>query len=254
MKQTKLHEKWQAGGHGLNGWCSLPSMVTAEMMSHHDFDSLTIDLQHGLIEYQTALSMLQAITASGITPLARVTWHDPGMIMKLLDAGCLGIICPMVNTPQQAQDFVGAMHYAPAGYRSSGPTRAAMIHGSSYHEQANDMMISLAMIETAEALANVDAICATQNLTGIYIGPSDLSVSLGYKAGLDRTEPEIDKAIGTILAAAKTHGKLAAIHCGSTDYLKSAWARGFELATLASDIRFFNKILSDSMTALSNDR
>ena len=98
MKLTKLQDKWAAGGNGLNGWCSIPSSVTAEIMAGYDFDSLTIDLQHGLVDYQTALTMLQAMTASGITPMARVPWNEPGIIMKLLDGGALGIICPMVNT------------------------------------------------------------------------------------------------------------------------------------------------------------
>ena len=109
MKLTKLQDKWAAGGNGLNGWCSIPSSVTAEIMAGYDFDSLTIDLQHGLVDYQTALTMLQAMTASGITPMARVPWNEPGIIMKLLDGGALGIICPMVNTPEDAQAFVGAM-------------------------------------------------------------------------------------------------------------------------------------------------
>ena len=124
MKLTKLHDRWAAGKPALNGWCSIPSTVTAEIMSNHDYDSLTIDLQHGLVDYQTALTMLQAMKASGITPMARVPWNEPGIIMKLLDAGCLGIICPMINTAEDAAAFVGAMRYAPDGYRSSGPTRA----------------------------------------------------------------------------------------------------------------------------------
>ena len=82
MKLTKLQDKWAAGGNGLNGWCSIPSSVTAEIMAGYDFDSLTIDLQHGLVDYQTALTMLQAMTASGITPMARVPWNEPGIIMK----------------------------------------------------------------------------------------------------------------------------------------------------------------------------
>ena len=162
MKLTKLHDIWAAGKPAVNGWCSIPSTVTAEMMSLNDFDSLTIDLQHGLVDYQTALTMLQAMNASGITPLARVPWNEPGIIMKLLDAGALGIICPMVNTPEEAQQFVSTMRYAPNGSRSSGPTRAAMIHGANYHFEADDALVSLAMVETVEALENVEKIAATE--------------------------------------------------------------------------------------------
>ena len=250
MKLTKLQDKWAAGQPGLNGWCSIPSTVTAEIMSLYDFDSLTIDLQHGLVDYQTALSMLQAMTASGITPLARAPWNEPGIIMKLLDAGCLGIICPMINTAEDAKTFVDTTRYAPQGSRSSGPTRAILIHGSDYHHQANDTIVSLAMIETVEALGNVDAICATDGLTGLYVGPSDLAVSMGHNPGLDRTEPDVDEAIGKILDTAKKHGRKAGIHCGTPEYLKAAYARGFDFATLASDVRMIGQAIGMNVNAV----
>ena len=248
MKLTKLHDLWAAGKPAVNGWCSIPSTVTAEMMSLNDFDSLTIDLQHGLVDYQTALTMLQAMNASGITPLARVPWNEPGIIMKLLDAGALGIICPMVNTPEEAQQFVSTMRYAPNGSRSSGPTRAAMIHGANYHFEADDALVSLAMVETVESLKNVEKIAATEGLSGIYIGPSDLAVSMGYAPGLDRKEDDVDAAIGRILAACKASGIKAAIHCLSPEYLKSAHARGFDLATLGSDIRLFDMSIKSQIS------
>ena len=247
MKLTKLHDVWNAGKPVVNGWCSIPSTVTAEMMSLNDFDSLTIDLQHGLVDYQTALSMLQAMNASGITPLARVPWNEPGIIMKLLDAGALGIICPMVNTPQEAEQFVATMRYAPNGVRSSGPTRAAMVHGANYHFEADDALVSLAMVETVEALENVEKIATTDGLTGIYIGPSDLAVSMGYAPGLDRNEDDVDAAIGRILAACKSAGIKSAIHCLSPHYLKSTFDRGFDLATLATDIRLFDMSIKMQM-------
>ncbi|CAI8326581.1 MAG: 5-keto-4-deoxy-D-glucarate aldolase [Rhodospirillaceae bacterium] len=250
MKLTKLHDRWAAGKPALNGWCSIPSTVTAEIMSNHDYDSLTIDLQHGLVDYQTALTMLQAMNASGITPMARVPWNEPGIIMKLLDAGCLGIICPMINTAEDAAAFVGAMRYAPDGYRSSGPTRAIMVHGADYHHQANETLVSMAMIETVEAFGNVDAICATEGLTGLYVGPSDLAVSMGHNPGLDRQEEDVDAAIGKILETAKKHGLKAGIHCGSPDYLKSAYERGFDFATIASDIRLIGQAIAMNINAI----
>ena len=250
MKLTKLHDKWAAGQPGLNGWCSIPSAVTAEIMALHDYDSLTIDLQHGLVDYQTALTMLQAMTASGITPMARVPWNEPGIIMKLLDAGALGIICPMINTPEDAAAFVSATRYAPDGSRSSGPTRAIMVHGSDYHHQANEHIVSMAMIETVEAFDNVAAICATDGLTGLYVGPSDLAVSMGHNPGLDRKEPDVDAAIGQILATAKKHGLKVGIHCGSPEYLKSAYDRGFDFATIASDIRLIGQAISMNINAI----
>ena len=142
MKQQTLRNCWENSKGAINAWCSIPNTVTAEMMSMNDFDSITIDMQHGLVDYQAALNMLQVISGSGKTPMVRVPWNEPGIIMKALDAGALGIICPMINTPEDATSFVGATKYAPLGYRSSGPTRAMMVHGSSYHDEANDNIIS----------------------------------------------------------------------------------------------------------------
>ena len=179
MKHLNLKNCWSKSKGAVNGWCSIPSTTTAEMMSLNKFDSLTIDLQHGLIDYQLALNMLQSLNSNEITPMARVPWNEPGIIMKLLDAGFLGIICPMINNVEDCKKFVHTTKYVPEGYRSSGPTRAILIHGQNYHEEANDNIISLAMIETEEGLENVEKICEIDGLTGIYIGPSDLSVSLG---------------------------------------------------------------------------
>jgi len=235
MKQQTLRNCWENSKGAINAWCSIPNTVTAEMMSMNDFDSITIDMQHGLVDYQAALNMLQVISGSGKTPMVRVPWNEPGIIMKALDAGALGIICPMINTPEDATSFVGATKYAPLGYRSSGPTRAMMVHGS------------FAMIETVEALENVEKIAATEGLTGIYIGPSDLSISMGYKPGLDRQEPEMIEAIKKIENACKKNNIKVGIHCLSPSYLKEKLSNGYDLATLASDIRIYAEGLGNKL-------
>jgi 4-hydroxy-2-oxoheptanedioate aldolase len=247
MEQQTLRNCWSKGKGAINAWCSIPNAVTAEMMSMNDFDSITIDMQHGLVDYQVALNMLQVISGSGKTPMVRVPWNEPGIIMKSLDAGALGIICPMINTPEDAVDFVGATRYAPVGYRSSGPTRALMVHGPNYHDEANEKIISFAMIETVEALDNVEKIAATDGLTGIYIGPSDLSISMGFKPGLDRIEPEMIDAIKKIENACKTNNIKVGIHCLSPSYLKDKLSSGYDLGTLASDVRIYAEGISNKI-------
>ena len=247
MKQQTLRDCWAKEKGAINAWCSIPSAVTAEMTSLNEFDSITIDMQHGLVDYQVALNMLQVISGSGKTPLVRVPWNEPGIITKSLDAGALGIICPMINTPEDAINFVGATRYAPEGHRSSGPTRALMVHGVNYHNEANDKIISLAMIETVEALENVEKIAATDGLTGIYIGPSDLSISMGFKPGLDRVEPEMIDAINKIYDACKNNNIKVGIHCLSPSYLKEKLSNGYDLATLASDVRIYAEGLSNKI-------
>tara|TARA_B100001093_G_scaffold480591_1_gene510601 strand:- start:141 stop:899 length:759 start_codon:yes stop_codon:yes gene_type:complete len=247
MEQQSLRNCWSKGKGAINAWCSIPNAVTAEMMSMNDFDSITIDMQHGLVDYQIALNMLQVISCSGKTPMVRVPWNEPGIIMKSLDAGALGIICPMINTPEDAINFVGATRYAPVGFRSSGPTRALMVHGPNYHDEANEKIISFAMIETVEALDNVEKIAATDGLTGIYVGPSDLSISMGFKPGLDRIEPEMIDAIKKIENACKNNNIKVGIHCLSPSYLKDKLSSGYDLGTLASDVRIYAEGISNKI-------
>ena len=230
--KTKLLDAWASGRAVINGWLSMPNTVSAEIMSQQDFDSLVIDLQHGLIDYTSALPMLQALAASDVFPLARTPWLEPGIIGKLLDAGALGIICPMVNSAADAEQLVRYAHYAPRGQRSFGPTRALLAHGGDYATRAKDVIVTLAMVETVQALENVDAIVRTPNLTGVYIGPSDLSLSMGHTPKLDQDEPAVVEAIMTILTAAKAAGVKAGIHCISPDYAKSMIAKGFDLVTI----------------------
>jgi 4-hydroxy-2-oxoheptanedioate aldolase len=242
--KNNLRDVWASGKAAVNGWCSIPNTFTAEMMSMNDFDSVTIDLQHGLVDYQMALQMMQAMSASKVTPLARVPWLEPGIIMKLLDAGALGIICPMVNTAEDAAAFVGATRYAPLGYRSSGPTRAALVHGADYFNESNTSLVSLAMIETGQAVDNVEGIVATDGLTGIYVGPSDLSISMGFSPGLDQREPAVYDAIIKAKDAALAAGIRAGIHTQKPEYAKEMIAAGFSFVTMSTDVRLFGEVIS----------
>ena len=149
--QNKLRTLWNEDASAINAWLGIPSTITAEIVSRQGFDAITIDLQHGINDYSTAVPMLQAISASDATPMARVPWLEPGIIMKLLDAGALGIICPMINTPEEAERFVRYCRYAPQGDRSFGPVRAGLVHGPDYVKQANDSIVTLAMVETGQA-------------------------------------------------------------------------------------------------------
>ncbi len=252
--RNALLDLWSRGEGAVNAWLSIPSGVSAELHCNHAFDSLTIDLQHGLTDYPSALAMLQAIRTSEATPMARVPWLEPGIIMKLLDAGALGIICPMVNTAEDAERFVRYCSYAPRGDRSFGPTRAAMVHGADYAAHANAQTVTLAMVETAQALENLAGIVATPDLTGVYIGPSDLSLSMGYTPKLDQEEPAVVRAIEHILATAKDAGVRAGVHCLEPAYARRMLDLGFDLVTLGSDIRILNAGLGAALAQLRAKR
>lgn len=237
MRENRLRALWRAQQTALNGWLSIPNAFSAEVMAHQGWDTLTVDLQHGLIDYQAMVGMLQAISTTPAVPLVRVPWLEPGILMKALDAGAYGVICPMVNTADDAARLVAYTHYAPRGTRSFGPTRAALYGGADYAERADETIVVFAMIETAQALENLDAILAVEGLDAVYVGPADLSLALGCKPTFDAVEPKVAQAIEHIAARATAHGVMAGIHTGSAPTALARAALGYRFVTVGTDAR-----------------
>ena len=238
MRKNKLKELFKAGKPIINSWLSIPSSFSAEVMANQGWDSITIDMQHGLIDYPNAVNMLQAISTTETTPLARVNWNEPGQIMKILDAGSYGVICPMVSNRKEAENFIKACQYPPRGYRSFGPIRANIYGGPDYSSQADNEILKLAMIETKEALEKLDEILDTNNLDGIYVGPADLSLAVGEEPGFDK--PENSKAyseILRILESAKKRNLFTGIHNGTPEYAQKMIDKGFNFVTIGADQR-----------------
>ncbi len=251
MQKNKLKQLWAAEKPAMNGWCSIGNPFTAEIMAAQGYDSVTIDIQHGALDYGDALPMLQAMKASGATLMARVPWRDPGYIMKALDAGAMGIICPMVNNRAEAEEFVSYMRYPPHGQRSFGPTRAAVAMPG-YGLAANDEVLALAMIETADGMANLDEIAATPGLDGIYVGPADLTLGTQegrLPPGFDRQEPEMIDLIKQIAQACKVHGIAACLHCGTPEYAAQAIGWGYNMTTVGGDSRLLAGAAGASVAA-----
>ena len=239
MRKNKLKELFKTGKPIINSWLAVPSSFSAEVMANQGYDSLTIDMQHGLIDYPNAISMLQAISTTETTPIARVNWNEPGQIMKILDAGCYGVICPMVSNRKEAENFIQACQYPPKGYRSFGPIRASIYGGNDYAKHADEEILKLAMIETKEALEKLDEILDTPNLDGVYIGPADLSLAVGEEPGFDRPEnTKAYKEILRILEAAKKRNLLSGLHNGTPEYAQKMIDKGFNLVTVGSDSRY----------------
>jgi len=250
MKPNKLKQKWAAGEPALNAWLTIGNGFAAEVTSSQGFDSIVLDGQHGVMAYNDMLSILQSTLAYDVTALVRVPWLEPGAIMRAMDAGAEGIICPMVNNRQQAEELVSYMRYPPLGTRSFGPTRIGVSAGADYASKANEQILCIAMIETAEAMQNLDQIVSTPGLDGIYIGPADLTLGItnGRLApGADYEDVEIVEAIKKILAACKAQNIAACLHCGSAEYAAKAFGWGFDLCTLNSDARFLALAASESV-------
>ena len=237
MRENRLRTLWKTGGAAVNGWLTVPSSFSAETMAHQGWDTLTIDMQHGMIDDAVLVPMLQAISTTDTVPVVRVPWLEPGILMRALDAGAYGVICPMVNTREDAQKLVAYTHYPPRGTRSFGPLRAVLYAGFDYVQHANDTIVTIAMIETAEALDNLDDILSVEGLDAIYIGPSDLSLALGCRPTFDDLEPKAFEAVEHILARAKAHDVVAGIHNGTPEAALKRIAKGFKFVTISSDAR-----------------
>jgi 4-hydroxy-2-oxoheptanedioate aldolase len=255
VRKNKLKEIFKQGGSAINGWLQIPNSFTAELMANQNWDSLTLDMQHGVIDYSHAISMLQAISTTNVVPMARVNWNEPGQIMKILDAGAYGIICPMVSNRKEAENFVQACMYPPKGYRSYGPIRGLVYGGPDYADEANNEILKFAMIETKESLENLDEIMQTPGLDGIYIGPADLSLAIGEKPSFDKPEGDpVYEVIMKILEHAKKNKIIAGIQNGQPEYAEKMIKKGFQLVTIGTDQRFMTAAAKSALSKIRKDQ
>ena len=235
MRENRVRQTWAEGRAAVLGWLAIGNSYSAEIVADQGFDGVNVDLQHGMIDIQTAITMLQAISSKSPAPFARVPSNEPGVIMKVLDAGAYGVICPLVNSRAECEAFVQACKYAPLGGRSFGPARGLLYGGKDYWKHANDTIITLAMIETRDALDAVEDIASVDGLDGLFIGPSDLNWSLGYDPASGTKHPEVAQAIDAIRGAAHKHGRKAGLFCSTGEMAAKMIADGFDLVTVGHD-------------------
>lgn len=234
MRLNSTKAKWRGGEVTYGAWLSIPSSYSAEVVAHQGFDWVCIDMQHGVIDYQVAVTMLQAISTSDATPIVRVPWNETGIIGKMLDAGAMGIIIPMVNSVAEARAAVAACRYAPDGSRSYGPTRVAQYAGTDYFGHANAEVACVPMIETKQALAAVDDILSVPGIDAAYVGPADMSVTLGLPPRMDNGGA-FEEARIAIAQACGRHGVTAGIHANAALAPGHA-AAGYRMITVHHDI------------------
>jgi 4-hydroxy-2-oxoheptanedioate aldolase len=230
---------------------STADTYVAETMANAGLDAIVIDMQHGMaIGPDRAALALQAISTTDTVPLVRVPWNEPFFIQYVLDAGAFGVIVPMVNNRADAEKAGGACRYAPLGYRSNGANRARLFIGQDYFAHANDEIICLAMIETTEALENLEAIGTTPGIDGFYIGPSDLAITMGLEPRLDHPDPRHMEAVQNVLDTAKRLGIRAGIHTTGAEEVRRRHEQGFSLTTLGADVGFVAAGVRQALTAL----
>lgn len=235
MRPNKLKQIWASGKASVDCWLMLPSAISAELLAHQGWDSLTIDQEHGQADHAGMVQILTAISTTDAVPLVRVKWNDPGDIMRALDSGAYGVICPMIETVAECEKFVGACRYAPGGYRSYGPRRAAIYAGDDYALHANDTVLAIAQIETLKGLNNIAAIAAVPGLDMLYMGPNDMRLTMGMRPNTRVEEPEILAACDRIVAAAKQAGIRSGMFCSNVEDAQAMIARGFDHVTAILD-------------------
>lgn len=235
VPSDRVRERWERGDAALGAWLTLEGPVSAEAVAAADFDWVSVDLQHGAATLETLAPILAAVEPTGVTPFVRAPWTDSAAIMRALDLGARGVICPMVNTGAEADALVRACRYPPLGWRSYGPVRAAFGAGPEQTERANEAVLVFAMIETAKGFANLTEIAATPGLDGLYVGPADLSLGLGLGSFADLTAPDLLEALDRVLETAGRSGIVAGVHAPHAERALEMQARGFRFVGVASD-------------------
>lgn len=245
MRPNQVRTCLEAKETVINAWLSIGSSYAAEGVGHSGVHSVTVDLQHGMLGFSEALLMMQAISATPATPMVRVPDLDPAKIMHLLDAGAYGIICPMISTPEQAADLVSACRYPPYGNRSFGPSRGLLFGGADYVSKADETIMVIPMIETAEAVERIDEILDVDGIDMIYMGPNDLAFALDGNVNTPREKSEA--ALDAVLKAANKKGIPAGIFCGSAEEARKRAAQGFHLVTPANDFGHLTRSMKEAV-------
>lgn len=233
MRTNTVKAKWAAGEVTYGGWLSIANSFSAEVMANQGFDWLCVDMQHGVVDYADAVTMLQVIGSTPTIPIVRVPWNEPGIIGKMLDAGAMGVIIPMVNSVEEAEAAVRACRYFPQGARSYGPTRASYYAGADYFGGANKEIACIPMIETKQAVERLDDILAVPGIDAVYVGPADLSITLGLPPGM-ANEGAFEEARVLIAKKCLEHGVTPGIHANASLAEKHA-AAGYRMITVSGD-------------------
>ena len=249
-----LARRLKAGETVFTGWCPLPYPIVAETLAREGFVAVTIDQQHGLWDTAATVTGIAAIRQGGAAPIVRIPLNGFAVASRVLDFGAEGVIAPMINTVEDARAFVAAAKYPPIGERSWGPHRAMTLAGvpdmKTYLREANDLVVTIAMIETRTALANVDAIAGTEGIDALFVGPSDLSIALTDGAEVEPHSALVERELDRVVAAAQKHKKIPGLYCANAERALFAAKRGFRFCAVGSDLGFLRAGTAAQLKAL----
>jgi len=236
MNDNAFRQCLESGKPSIGAWLGLPDNSAAEIMAGAGFDWLLIDHEHAPYELRDVLSHLQVIAGYDVAPVVRPASANPVLLKKLADVGAQSFIVPMIDTADEAADVVRALRYPPGGQRGMGTSlaRAARWNGRpGYIDSANENMCIVVQAETRSALANLDAIAATDGIDGVFIGPADLSASMGHPGNAGH--PDVEEAILSGLATIRAAGKHAGLLCLDLDRVPHYVEHGADFVGIAVD-------------------
>jgi 4-hydroxy-2-oxoheptanedioate aldolase len=241
MAKLQLADRLGAGETLYCGWSGLADALAAEAVARAGFDAVCLDTQHGFQDFRALRESITAVAGAGVAPIVRVPYGAVAEVGRAVDMGAEAIICPMINTRADAESLVRVMKFPPVGARSWAPQRISMLWGLTPDEVlagANRLTLALAMIETAEAVGNLDDILSVPGIDGVFVGPNDLSISLLDGARVDPFADEVSPALENIAAKAREHGKHAAVYVHSPQRAPVCRALGYNLIAGGSDVAF----------------
>jgi 4-hydroxy-2-oxoheptanedioate aldolase len=248
-----LASRLRAGETIFTGWCGLGLPLLAETLAREGFSAVTLDQQHGAYDVATSAQAIAGIRHAGAAPVVRVPLGDFATAARMLDLGAEGVIAPMINTVADARTFVSVMKYPPLGERSWGPTRAVMLTGLDqpvYFREANALTLTFAMIETRQALENVEAIAAVPGIDALFVGPYDLAIALSNGTSQDPQSPDVEKALDVVVAAANKAGKIPGLYCANADRALATAKRGFRFLAVGSELGMLRAGAAEQMKKL----
>lgn len=247
---NNLLEKLKSNNVGQGVFVCIDSALSARALAMTGLDFMILDQQHGLIDSQQLDQMITALIGSPCTPVVRVANNDPALIMGALDRGAVGIVCPLVNTGEQAGSFINALRYPPEGGRSFGPMKPNLYYGSNYTQKANANILAIAQIETKEAVENLDEILSTKGLDAILVGPNDLGFTYGNQPQAMPEDPNVQAAMKKIATACRAKGIFAGIHCGDVKMAKEMMSWGYQFMTIGTDVSYLQAFANQTLHAM----
>ncbi|MBA2519512.1 MAG: 2-dehydro-3-deoxyglucarate aldolase [Chloroflexia bacterium] len=259
MRANHVRRRLAAGEPSIGTWLGLPSPEAAEFVSKIGFDWLVVDTEHSPVDILTLARMFAAMANSESAPMVRIPWNSPENFKRVLDAGAWGIVVPMVNSRQEAEQAVSAMRYYPKGERSVGGGRHALSMGTSaveYYRNANDELLLVLQIEHIQGVENADAILSVPGVDACFIGPNDLAASMGMGLGvpLESEDPRLVEAIHHVRDTAIRHGVAPGVHCSHAAGVNQRIAEGFQFCAMASELRYLVGGLTSDLAKLTWQR